>query len=152
MGSFVQPSQLGRKTKKSYGWTKYVEQTGVKHSTGKDKGYGSSFCLHSKIIDHFFEPILVGNTPVINFPCHCLPSHIGTKSLWMFIYVFHAPISCPAVPYAKHWESIPMWSGSAVWLPSRSSSSSESASSRASVNYIHYLPQGLLLAKPQTDI
>src|SRR6202522_347989 len=28
-------------------------------------------------------------------------SHIGTESPWMFIYVFHAPISCPAVPYAK---------------------------------------------------
>ena len=26
-----------------------VEQTGVKHSTGKDKGYGTLFCLHSNI-------------------------------------------------------------------------------------------------------
>ena len=41
-----------------------VEQTGVKHSTGKDKGYGSFFCLHSNIIDRFFEPILVGVDPI----------------------------------------------------------------------------------------
>ena len=40
-----------------------VEQTGVKHSTGKNKSYwfcGTFFCLHSNIIDHFFGTIIVG--------------------------------------------------------------------------------------------
>src|SRR5277367_6329378 len=42
------------------------------------------------------------NTPVINFPRRCLPGYIGTESSRLFIYVLHAPICCPAMPYAKY--------------------------------------------------
>ena len=43
-----------------------IEHTGVRHSTGKDRAYfcGVSFCLRRNIIDHFFEPILVGVDPI----------------------------------------------------------------------------------------
>ena len=89
------------------------------------------------------------NTPAIDSPCRCLPGHIGTELLWLFIYILHAPISCSAMPYARYQEDISMWSASAFQFPSWSSSSWESASSRSPVDYIHYLPQWFLSAKPQ---
>ena len=42
-----------------------VEQTGVKHSTGKGYWFcGTFFCWDSNITDCFFEPILVGVDPI----------------------------------------------------------------------------------------